>query len=97
VARVSPSFSKADNNMLLRLLFRSVDQLEVLDSLPAVVAEPPDSCRDGCLSPAMLVVGLLLMTLCFGAACMRCRKTRSCTDCSPRRAKQLAMGSLPSP
>jgi hypothetical protein len=62
-----------------------------------VSAEPPDSCSKGCLTPGMLIVGLILIVICWGAACMRFRKTRSCTDCSPRRAKQMATGGPPSP
>jgi len=47
-------------------------------------------CPDGCLSPGMLALGLVLMALFFVPVCVRFYHTRSCTDCSERRAKQMA-------
>ena len=45
----------------------------------------------------MLIVGLILIAICWGSACLRFRKTRSCMDCSPRRAKQMTTGGRPEP
>ena len=52
-------------------------------------------CPDGCLSPGMLVLGLVLMAIFFVPVCVRFYHTRSCTDCSERRAKQMANGGDP--
>ena len=37
----------------------------------------------------MLALGLVLMALFFVPVCVRFYHTRSCTDCSERRAKQM--------
>ena len=37
----------------------------------------------------MLVLGLVLMAIFFVPVCVRVYHTRSCTDCSERRAKQM--------
>ena len=52
-------------------------------------AEGAGDCPDGCLSPGMLALGLVLMALFFVPVCVRFYRTRSCTDCSERRAKQM--------
>ena len=58
-------------------------------------AEAAGDCPDGCLSPGMLALGLVLMALFFVPVCVRFYRTRSCTDCSERRAKQMANGGDP--
>ena len=58
-------------------------------------AEGAGDCPDGCLSPGMLALGLVLMALFFVPVCVRFYRTRSCTDCSERRAKQMANGGDP--
>ena len=69
--------------------------LTMWDEDDQVGSEAAGDCPDGCLSPGMLVLGLVLMALFFVPVCVRFYHTRSCTDCSERRAKQIVNGGDP--